>query len=115
MSAVVVGEDGSPAARRWSKGIVALVIVQLLLGSGAWIANWGVPYGLLPDSWQLSEPLRARSVANAAVVTGHVVFGMLILAASVVLAIEAGATRSAVVAGESRIAGGGLASGRAFT
>lgn len=105
VSAVVLGEDGPPAARRWSKGIVAIVIVQLLLGAGAWVANWGMPSGMLPESWQWSEPLRARSVGNAAVVTGHVVLGMLILAASVVLAIKAGAIGAEASAGggESRL------------
>jgi cytochrome c oxidase assembly protein subunit 15 len=111
VSAVVVAEDGLHGARRWSRGIVVLVAVQLLLGAGAWVANWGLPSGLLPESWQWSEPLRARSVGNAAVVTGHVVLGMLILAASVVLAIKAGAIGDAAAG---RDAGDGLSSGRAF-
>jgi cytochrome c oxidase assembly protein subunit 15 len=108
MSAVTLGESGSTAARRWSKGIVALVTVQMLLGAGAWVANWGMPSGMLPESWQWSEPLRARSIGNAVVVTGHVVLGMLILAASVVLAIRAGAV------GDTSATREGLASGRAF-
>ena len=100
MSAFVVGEEGSPVACRWARGIVALVAVQLLLGGGAWVANWGMPSGLIPEAWQSAEPLRARSVGNALVVTGHVVLGMLILGASVVLAIEAGAVgRAATVRG----------------
>ncbi|RLS77539.1 MAG: cytochrome oxidase assembly protein [Planctomycetota bacterium] len=111
VSAVVVSENGSPAARGWSRGIVVLVAVQMLLGAGAWMANWGLPSGLLPESWQWSEPLRARSLGNAAVVTGHVVLGMLILAATVVLAIEAGAIGGAQAGRE---AGDGLASGRVF-
>lgn len=108
VSAVMLGADGSPAARWWSKGIVAVVLAQLLLGAGAWVANWGMPAGILPEAWQSAEPLRARSVVNAVVVTGHVVLGMLILGASVVLAIEAGAIRRA--AGTRQ----GLASTRAF-
>lgn len=90
VSAVTATAEGSPAARRWSWGMLAVVCGQLLLGAGAWVANWGVPADLLPDSWQLSEPLRARSVWAAAVVTGHVVLGMMILGGSVVLAIESG-------------------------
>jgi heme a synthase len=96
VAAFVVAEDGSVAARRWARGIVALVAVQLLLGGGAWVVNWGVPSGLIPEAWQSAEPLRARSVAGAAVVTGHVVLGMLILGASVVLAIESGAIGRAI-------------------
>jgi len=111
VSAVVLGENGSTAARRWSKGIVAFVIVQFLLGCGAWVANWGVPSGILPEAWQLAEPLRARSVGNAVVVTGHVVLGMLILGASVVLAIEAGAVDGSSAGRRARE---GIASKRAF-
>jgi hypothetical protein len=59
----------------------------------------------------LAEPLRARSVGNALVVTGHVVLGMLILGASVVLAIEAGAVDGASAGRRARE---GIASKRAF-
>ncbi|MFM8734476.1 MAG: COX15/CtaA family protein [Pirellulales bacterium] len=90
VSTAIAGADGPSAARRWSRGLCGLVLAQLLLGAGAWVANWGLPADLLPASWQLSEPLRARSAWSAAVVTGHVVLGMLILGSSVVLAIVAG-------------------------
>lgn len=111
VAAVTLSQDGPPAARRWSRAIVALVLGQLVLGAGAWVANWGMPSGLLPDAWQWSEPLRARSVWNATMVTGHVVLGMLILAASVVLAIRAGAVGTSAPAGGQA---GDVASGRAF-
>ena len=111
MSAFVVGEEGSPVARRWARGIVALVVIQLLLGGGAWVASWGMPSGLMPEAWQSVEPLRARSVGNALVVTGHVVLGMMILGAAVVLAIEAGAVGRAATGRGVRE---GLASERAF-
>ncbi|MFM7244200.1 MAG: COX15/CtaA family protein [Planctomycetaceae bacterium] len=111
VAAAALSEAGAPAARRWSKAIVALVIGQLALGAAAWVANWGVPSGLLPEAWQWSEPLRARSLWNASVVTGHVVLGMMILAASVVLAIRAGAVGTMAPSGD---AAHGLASGRAF-
>jgi heme a synthase len=107
VSVAVTATDGSPAARRWARAIAAFVVVQLLLGAGAWVANWGVPADLVPESWLPTEALRARSVWSAAVVTSHVVLGMFILGASVVLAIEAGgfARRSRAVAS---------ATGRAF-
>jgi hypothetical protein len=44
---------------------------------------------------QLTEPLRARSTTGALVVTGHVLLGMLILGASVVLWIVTGGLRAA--------------------
>jgi heme a synthase len=90
VSVAVTGGDGSLAARRWARVIAGFVVAQLLLGAGAWVANWGVPADLVPESWMPTEALRARSVWSAAVVTAHVVLGMFILGASVVLAIESG-------------------------
>ena len=84
------GPEVSPTARRWAAVIAALVICQLALGAGAWVVSWGVPSGLLPDAWMPAEPLAARSPRGAAVVTAHVVLGMLILGGSVALAIAAG-------------------------
>ncbi|MEI6240160.1 MAG: COX15/CtaA family protein [Planctomycetia bacterium] len=80
---------GSPA-RRWALVIAGLVACQLALGVGAWFVSWGVPSGFLPASWMPSEPLAARSGRGAAIVTGHVVLGMMILGGSVSLAIAAG-------------------------
>jgi cytochrome c oxidase assembly protein subunit 15 len=84
------GPEVSPAARRWAAVIAALVVCQLVLGAGAWVVSWGVPSGLLPTSWMPAEPIAARSPRGAAVVTGHVVLGMMILGGSVALAIAAG-------------------------
>ena len=93
VSVAAINTDGPAAARRWALGIAGLVAVQLVLGAGAWVANWGVPGDLVPEAWMPAQPLVARSVWSAAVVTGHVVLGMMILGASVVLAIEAGGLR----------------------
>jgi cytochrome bd-type quinol oxidase subunit 2 len=84
------GPEVSPAARRWAAVIAALVVCQLVLGAGAWVVSWGAPSGLLPASWMPAEPIAARSPRGAAVVTGHVVLGMMILGGSVALAISAG-------------------------
>lgn len=82
--------SGPLVARRWSLAILLVVACQLALGVGAWAVNWGVPTGWLPASLTFSDPLLARSFWGATVVTGHVVLGMMILGASVVLAISAG-------------------------
>lgn len=82
--------QGSGAAGRWAVVIAALVACQLALGVGAWFVSWGVPSGLLPAAWMPHEPLAARSGRGAAVVTGHVVLGMLILGGSVALAMATG-------------------------
>lgn len=73
------------AARHWSRVLVGLVVGQVLLGCGAWLVNYGVPGGWLPDTW--SGPLVARSVRAALVTTGHAVLGMLILGAAVVMSL----------------------------
>ena len=91
VAAAICTRTGSrPVAHRWSLAILLLVACQLALGVGAWVVNWGLPSGWLPDSWSFSDPLLARSFWGATVVTGHVVLGMMILGASVVLALSAG-------------------------
>jgi len=77
-------------ARRWAWLIAALVVGQIALGCGAWAVSWGLPTGLLPDAWQPTRAVVARSASGAAVVTGHVVLGMLILGSAVALWIVGG-------------------------
>jgi cytochrome c oxidase assembly protein subunit 15 len=79
----------SRVARRWSLVILAMVTGQLLLGSGAWLFTWGMP-AWLQDAWAPAEAVLARSPRGAAVITGHVILGMMILGAAVVLALEWG-------------------------
>jgi len=99
IAAVIVARTGDqPAAKRWSLAILLLVACQLGLGVAAWVVNWGFPSGWLPPSWIFSDPLLARSVWGATVVTGHVVLGMMILGASVVLSIAAGVLASSPAA-----------------
>lgn len=79
----------SRVARRWSLIILAMVTGQLLLGGGAWLFTWGMP-AWLQDAWAPAEAVLARSPRGAAVITGHVILGMMILGAAVVLALEWG-------------------------
>lgn len=79
----------SRAARRWSMVILGMVTGQLLLGGGAWLFTWGLP-GWLQDAWAPAEAVLARSPRGAAVITAHVILGMMILGASVVLSLEWG-------------------------
>ncbi len=88
----------------WSTGICVLVACQIILGAAAWLANWGVPDGWLGrifSAW-VTSPVEARSLWNAAVVTGHVVLGMMIFGMAVVLAItcgQAGGSKAELVTG----------------
>jgi hypothetical protein len=95
VAVIFARSSGGLAARRWSLAILFLVACQIALGGGAWVVNWGLPSGWLPASWAFSDPLVARSLWGATVVTGHVVLGMMILGASVVLAITSGVLTSA--------------------
>jgi cytochrome c oxidase assembly protein subunit 15 len=79
----------SRVARRWSLASLAMVMGQLLLGGGAWLFTWGMP-SWLQDAWAPTESVLARSPRGAAVITGHVILGMMILGAAVVLALEWG-------------------------
>jgi|LakMenE18May11ns_1017448.scaffolds.fasta_scaffold9887718_1 cytochrome c oxidase assembly protein subunit 15 len=95
VAVIFARRGGGLAAHRWSLAILFLVACQVALGGGAWVVNWGLPAGWLPASWTFSDPLVARSLWGATVVTGHVVLGMMILGASVVLAIASGVLASA--------------------
>ncbi len=79
----------SRSARRWSRAILALVVCQLLLGAGAWIFTWGMP-AWLQEAWATADAMQARSPRGALIVTAHVLVGMAILGASVVMALEWG-------------------------
>ena len=94
--ALAVLHGRSPSvARRWSWLLVCLVAGQIFLGVASWVVSWGVPSGLLPFSLQFSEPIQARSAFGAMVVTGHVLLGMFILGASVILWLVGGGLRVA--------------------
>ena len=80
----------TPAAWWWARGVLVMVVCQWVFGLATWVVTWGAPAGLLPESWQSADPLLARSAGSAAVVTAHVVLGMLILGAAVALAIASG-------------------------
>ena len=93
-SAVLAWRPYVPAGSRfWATSVAALVLVQSLLGAGAWVANWGVPavlQGTVAERIAPAGPVVARSLHGSAVVTLHVVTGMAILGGAVVLAIRGG-------------------------
>lgn len=79
------------ASKAWPGALLACACCQWLLGLGTWAVSWGLPTGFIPESWQPATPLHARVGWGAAVVTGHVLLGMLMLGLAVVCAIRAGA------------------------
>jgi len=93
--AVATWRGRNPAARRWALAASLLVACQLALGVGTWVAKYGLPSAILPDSWRLAEPIVARSGPGAVIVTAHAVLGMGILGVAVALALAAAGTAAA--------------------
>jgi len=79
---------GDLTLSRPAAGLICFVGVQILLGIGTWIVNYGYPTFLqsLPGSG--SYLLRSKDLMDAWIVTGHVATGSLILAVSTLLAVR---------------------------
>lgn len=88
-AAVATRRGENRGARGWALAAVVLVALQIFLGVSTWVAKYGVPSAIVPESWRLTEALVARSVQGAATVTAHAVLGMVILGVGVALAITA--------------------------
>lgn len=73
---------------RPAAGLVCLVAVQLMLGVGTWIVNYGYPSILESLPGSSSYRLASKDVLDAWIVTGHVATGSLILAISTLLAVR---------------------------
>jgi cytochrome c oxidase assembly protein subunit 15 len=88
------------AADRWLRvpamWLVALVVLQIVLGGGAWVVNYGWPawFGDYPwaAQWLVNSngALNARGNLQANITTAHVATGSLILAVAAMTALRAG-------------------------
>ena len=107
-TAVATRRGENRPARRWAWVATAFVTCQIALGLGTWVAKYGVPSAILPDSWRLADPVVARSGLGAVTVTAHAVLGMVILGVGVALAITAAGRQPAAP----RLASLSVASGR---
>jgi cytochrome c oxidase assembly protein subunit 15 len=78
-----------------SMWLLALVVLQLALGGGAWVVNYGWPawFGDYPwaAQWLVNADgaIRARGHLQANITTAHVATGSLILAVSAMIALRA--------------------------
>jgi cytochrome c oxidase assembly protein subunit 15 len=80
---------GGWGVARPSVALVALVLVQVGLGCGAWVVNYGFPARWFAEySWAQQFVVRQESQLQALVTTAHVATGSLILALSVVVALR---------------------------
>ncbi|EMI44425.1 COX15/CtaA family protein [Rhodopirellula sp. SWK7] len=85
---------GDLTLSRPAAGLICLVAVQILLGVGTWIVNYGYPPILesLPGSG--SYRLESKNLLDAWIVTGHVATGSLILAFTTLLTVRLARRRS---------------------
>jgi len=75
---------GGPAALLGSA-----ILVQLALGAGTWVVQFGFPQWVPPSNIPADFVIRSQSFAQLAVTTAHVAVGSLIIVTSLVLAMRA--------------------------
>tara|TARA_Y100000385_G_scaffold284922_1_gene343838 strand:- start:671 stop:1342 length:672 start_codon:yes stop_codon:yes gene_type:complete len=68
--------------------LIGLVAVQIALGVGTWVANYGWPAILAWVPGSTGFLVRAKGFSDSIIVTSHVATGSLILALSVVLCVR---------------------------
>ncbi len=66
-----------------------LVTLQVLLGAGTWLVNYGWPAIIGQPGWTAGYTIQASSPLQTHVVTAHVAIGSLLLASLVVVALRA--------------------------
>jgi cytochrome c oxidase assembly protein subunit 15 len=80
---------GNAWLRRPAHLLFLLVGLQIALGCGTWVVNYGWPSWLANYRWAAGYVVRRASFLQATVTTAHVATGSLILAVAVVLALRA--------------------------
>jgi cytochrome c oxidase assembly protein subunit 15 len=69
--------------------LAPLIALQLLLGSGAWVTNYGWPTWFADRAWAARYTVTAEGPAQAIITTAHVAIGSLILVMAVLSALRA--------------------------
>ncbi|MBX3412670.1 MAG: COX15/CtaA family protein [Pirellulales bacterium] len=73
----------APFVARPALCLAPLLLVQLLLGAGAWITNYGWPVWFADRGWAAGYTVTAEGPWQAMITTGHVAVGSLILVTAV--------------------------------
>ena len=68
--------------------LVGLLAVQLCLGAGTWLTNYGPPAWLADNAWLGGYTVEAGSLLQTHITTAHVAVGSLILGTSLALALR---------------------------
>jgi len=82
--------SAAPLVARPAMWLGPLLTLQLCLGAGAWITNYGWPVWFAEQSWAASYTVTAEGPMQAVVTTAHVALGSLILATAVLTWLRAG-------------------------
>lgn len=79
-----------PAPRGLAAGLAGLAMFQLLLGFSSWIVKYGMPAWFTQLIGETGHFNRATDMVSATIVTAHGAAGALIVALSVVVALQVG-------------------------
>ncbi len=74
--------------RRPAFALVGLLLVQVLLGCGAWVTNYGWPAWIGEHAWSEGFVVQAEGGVQALITTAHQATGSLILALAVLAAVR---------------------------
>ena len=81
------------ATDRWLRvpagWLAVLVLLQVTLGGGAWVVNYGWPSWLVDYPWAAQWVINARGHVQANLTTAHVAMGSLILGTATMIALRA--------------------------
>jgi len=69
-------------------GLLALVLLQMVLGPCSWVLKYGWPWGLSEYSLFAGYTVQAHSMLHAMTVTAHVATGSLLLALAVIVVLR---------------------------
>jgi cytochrome c oxidase assembly protein subunit 15 len=80
---------GDLALSRPAVWLVGLVFVQIALGLGTWLVNYGIPISSERWEWAANYVIQSKGYVESAIVTAHVATGSLLIAFSVMLGLRA--------------------------
>lgn len=70
--------------------LAVLIVVQLCLGAGTWVTNYGFPAFVAEEAWTAGYTVVAHSPLQTRVTTAHVAVGSLILVVALMLTLRSG-------------------------
>ena len=78
------------AFARPALALAGLIVFQLLLGAGSWVAKYAWPGFLADQNWTAGYTIAAGGMLQSLIVTGHVATGSLILVTALMLTLRLG-------------------------